>query len=317
MRFPLVHKPVIHYTSITIALLLMTGVFAAEPLVWHPTFEAAKTACQQSTKPLLVVVYEPENAACINMSEHLFKHPDVIVQLRNFELYAASIKDPATLNLQTAYKVGVHSPTAEGTITNAVLPVLLFLDYNGYEYFRDYGNVLMGTELKIKLDISDKAASMLAIRLQKILQLITAIRRTAATPDAEANATAGHLMIELERFEKAPPYLDKAMSLDTRNERGAFANAYLDTIILKIVDDPALCLQQLEGFETSFNNSDRLLEVRYFKAVCWLAQDQFKEARKLLETFETGDKSKPEFASPWTPKALGLLEQLRKLDLGR
>jgi hypothetical protein len=137
----------------------------------------------------------------------------------------------------------------------------------------------------------------------------------ASAPTAAAHAQAGHLFIKLERYEKARYHLQMAMQLDPNNATGAYGDAYLDTIILDIADDAAGSLGKLQDFGNRYPGSERSLEARYYQAVCHIALEDYKSAGRILETFETKDEDAPEFDSPWTPGALGLLKQLRDYKL--
>ncbi len=310
------------------AATLLAGPAAAitEDLPWHLTFAAAQAHSKQSTKPILAVVYEIEDGASQSLISTTLTHPEVIKELRNFELLAADFADPAYEPFCTLFKVGTtDDPEGEIKLTiHPVLPILLYLDYNGYEYFRDVGYALpkitkrpnSGQE---ETSIADAAAAGFASRMREIEELIAAERRIAANPTAPEHARVGRMLSELQRFERARTHLQQAMRLDATNQTGAYADAYLDLIILGIAEDPDRARQQLDDFKARYPQSPRLLEARYYLAVCYVASDTHKDDKKyvlalaILDTFRTNDRNAPEFDSPWTPLALGLRQQIRDL----
>ena len=318
---------VIIAASLTAGALLAGAVFAlTEDPPWHPTFAAAQAQSKQSTKPILAVVYETEDLASQTLISTTLPHPEVIKELRNFELFAADFAAPAHKPFCTLFKVGTtDDPEGEIKLTiHPVLPILLYLDYNGYEYFRDVGYALprltkrpgSGQE---EANVADAAAAGFAGRMREIEELIAAERRLAANPTAPEHARVGSMLCELQRFERARTHLQQAMGLDPTNQTGAYADAYLDLIILGIAEDPDRARQQLDDFKARYPESPRLLEVRYYQAVCYVASDKHKDddnyvlALGILDTFRTKDRNAPEFASPWTPHALGLRQQIRDI----
>jgi tetratricopeptide (TPR) repeat protein len=311
-----------------IAAVLLGGPVCAitEDLPWHGSFAAAEAASRESTKPILAVVYETEDSASQSLISMTLTHPEVIKELRNFELFAADFGDPAYESFCSRFKVGASDdPEGEIKLTiHPVLPILLYLDYNGYEYFRDIGYALPKLTKRRgsgqdETNVADAAAAGFAGRMREIQELITAERRLAATPTAPEHARVGHMLCELQRFDRAREHLQEAMRLDAGNETGAYADAYLDLIILGIPADPDRAGQQLDDFKGRYPESGRLLEARYYQAVSYLASERYKDeekyalALKILDTFRTQDRNAPEFDSPWTPRALGLRQQIRDI----
>jgi len=88
---------------------------------------------------------------------------------------------------------------------------------------------------------------------------------------------------------------------------------------ISIPGDPDRAGQQLDDFKGRYPESPRLLEARYYQAVCYIASEIYKDeekyvlALKILDTFRTQDRNAPEFDSPWTPPALGLRQQVRDI----
>ena len=302
--------------SLAIGLPMTRPASAITPdLHWHPTFSAAQAQSAQSGKPILVLGYSPDDRHCVTLITSILRHPDVVKELSKFELFTANADDPALGQFCATFGIGVVDQTETWITQFPVLPILIFLESNAHEYFRHYGytRTWRGTERPRDVAI---AGATFALRLQKIQRLIEGLRQIAADPTATVYAQLGHILIELEHFDEARPHLQKAVQLDPTNETGAFADAYLDLIILDIAEDPGRALQQLDDFATRYGESDRLLEVRYYRGVCLIALEKYKQARTVLRTFETNDRTAPEFDSPWTPLALGLLKQLNNLKLG-
>jgi len=302
--------------SLAISLAMTRPASAITPDVhWHPTFDAARAQSAQSGKPILVLGYSPDDRHCETLIISILRHPDVVKELGKFELSAVNADDPALGQFCATFRIGVVDQTDTWITQFPVLPVFLFLGNNAQEYFRDYGytSARRGSERSRDLPI---AAAAFALRLQTIQRLIGGLRQIATDPTATAYAQVGHILIELEHFDDARPHLQKAVQLDPTNETGAFADAYLDLIVLDIAENPGRALQQLDDFATRYGESDRLLEARYYRGVCLIALEKYKQARTVLRTFETSDRTAPEFDSPWTPLALGLLQQLDNLKLG-
>ncbi len=308
--------PVLVLVCLVVAVPMPRPARAVTPEVnWHPSFSAAQTQSAQSGKPMLVLGYSLDDRHCETFITAILRHPDVVTQLGKFELFAVNADDPALKQFCSTFGIGTVDQTETWLTQFPVLPVLLFLESNGHEYFRHYGYTPArpGSERERDLAI---AGAAFALRLQKILQLVGGLRQIATAPTATAHAEVGHLLTELEHFEEARPHLQKAVQLDPTNEAGAFADAYLDLIMLDIAEQPGRVLQQLDDYKARFGDSDRLLEVRYYRAICFIALEDYKQARTVLRTFETADRDAPEFDSPWTPQALGLLKQLDELKLG-
>ena len=59
--------------------------------------------------------------------------------------------------------------------------------------------------------------------MAQVHALIQALRTIATGPDALAHAQAGHILMELQRFDAVPNHLQQAMALDPENHAGAFA----------------------------------------------------------------------------------------------
>ncbi len=302
--------------SVVLFALVPSALLAITPEVrWHPTFAAAQAQSAQSAKPILVVGYAPDDEHSQNLINKILRHPQVIEHLKKFELFAANADDEATKSFCEQYKIGVVKQTDEWVTLYSAPPVLIFLDKDGSQYFRDQGYTPTTVGEAHPRDVTDLAAAAFAIRLQKVLQLIAGLRQLAVAPTAAVYAQVGHMLVELERFEEARPHLQKALQLDPANQAGAFANAYLDLTIMAIADEPERVRQQLEDYAARYPDSDRLLEARYYQGVCLIAAEKYKQAWTVLRTFRTNDRSAPEFDSPWTPLALGLLQQLEDLKL--
>lgn len=318
-------------TTLTCCFLALGAILPAFALTrdvpWHPTPELAQSHASASGKPILAFVYQPKHKACAATIQYLLPHEAVLQTLREFELLAVDTHDPLMRNFCLQHKLGIDEPSdplaGDHSTVQAVLPVYLILTAQGRELCRDYGQLAF---YKVDRDqdthpfvvIPERvpiAAMALATRLQQMLELARLEQQLQTQPSASAHAQAGHVLMELGRHEKARYHLQAAMQLDPDNAAGAYENAYLDVTILDIVDDAQRCLQQLQDYERRYATSDRLLEVRYYQAVCYAALEDYKNAGRLLQTFETADRNAPEYDSPWTTQALSLLEQLRDRDL--
>ena len=305
------------FLSPGLLLLIVTPhAILAAPLTsevtWHESLSAARAAATVSGKPILAIGYRQNHEACETLIDSILPHPDVVVQLDSLELYAADVDNPTSADFCRRYQVGVVSADNTWLVAQPILPVLLFLDANGREYFRDYGTVSPPPSHDSQSDLESVAAKGFVSRVQTILQLVSAMRQIAESPTAQAHAQAGHILMEMEQFEDARPQLEKAKQLDPNNETGAFADAYFDTIVLGIAEDPDLAYKQFDDYMVRYRDSERLLEARYYKGVCLVVLERYADAIKVFQTFETDDKKAPEFDSPWTPLALGLLKELRK-----
>jgi tetratricopeptide (TPR) repeat protein len=309
------HTLLIGALTLLIAALCCTSALALTPDVsWHKSLSAARAAAAASNKPILAIGYRSQHEACQTLIEAILPHPDVIALLDSLELYAVDVDDPASADFCKRYQIGVAGTDDPWLVVQPILPVFLFLDAGGKEYFRDYGIVAPMPNRDHASETEAAAATGFATRLQTILELVSGLRQIDDNPSAQAHALVGHILMEMEQFESATPHLEKAMQLDPKNEQGAFAQAYFDTIILRIVDDPERALRQFDDYAARYADSDRLLEARYYKGVCLIVLERYREAIKILETFETDDQKAPEFDSPWTPMALGLLKELRRAD---
>lgn len=319
------HRPIAATSGLCLLFLIMVvpvlGLTRDVP--WHPALESAQAHSRASGKPILAFVHEPTHKACKATIQYLLPHEAVVPQLREYELLAVDMQNPAMRDFCTRYKLGGDAgpelTSGDHSTVHAVLPVYLVLDAEGRELCRDYGQPAFYTvdreqETHPFVIIPERvpiAAGALATRLQQMLELGRLEQQLQTRPSASAHAQAGQLLMKLGRHEKARYHLQLAIQLDPNNSEGAYEDAYLDVTILDIVDDAQRCLGQLQEYPRRYPASDRLLEVRYYQAVCYAALEDYKNAGRLLQTFETGDRSAPEYASPWTTQALNLLEEMR------
>lgn len=288
-----------------------------EDVPWHDSLNAARSQSTVSGKPIMAIAYRQEDEASQTLIGVILRHPDVVAQLSSFELFAANVDDPAAAEFCKRYRVGVVSADDPWLVVYPILPIMLFLEANGKEHFRDYGTIPTRLGSGPEEDLSEVAAKGFAGRLETIIQLVALLRQVEEAPTAQAHSRAGHILMEMERFDEARPHLQKAMQLDPNNDTGAFAEAYFDAIILGLADDPERAVNQLDDYMARYTASERLLEARYYKGVCLVALERYREAATVLKSFETGDRRAPEFDSPWTPLALGLLKELQALNLAR
>ncbi len=285
---------------VVLALCAATGIGrAADEVAWHTRVEDARAAAAKSGKAVYLYIFTPAQNACKRMRSETLTSPLVAPLLGRFECCAIDASLAANAALVDKYAWGV-STDAENKVRFGSMPANLFTDAAGEEHYIRWGFIP-------------------ARAFVTILEQVAGLARLKATlakdpTDARAHAGLGHLMVELELFVKGKEHLAQALKNDPGNKLGAFADATLDLIILAIPDDPAKGYTALTRFVADYPKSGRGLEARYFQAVALSAQGTpaaYGQALKLLEPFRTGDKTRPEFSSPWTLPALELQRQLR------
>ncbi len=304
---------------------IVPAVALTKDLPWHPSPEIARAHSAASGKPILAFAYQARHRACAATIQYLLPHEAVVPMLREFELLAVDTQDPAMRDFCLRHKLGTDEATnplaGDHSTVQAVLPVYLVLSAQGRELCRDYGQLVFYTvnrktrEFSVIPEQVPVAATALATRLQQMLELAQLEQQLQTNPSATVHARMGNLLMKLGRHETARYHLQLAMRMDADNAQGAYQDAHLDMTILDIAEDAQRCLQQLLDYEQRYPTSARLLEVRYYKAVCHAALEDYKSAGRLLQTFETADKNAPEYASPWTTLALTLLQEMRDRGL--
>ncbi|MFP3904574.1 MAG: hypothetical protein ACLFWB_10075, partial [Armatimonadota bacterium] len=282
-------------------------------LNWHESFEAACEASRASDRPVLAFIYVETQPGSIALCNVLMSKDSVAQQLKNFELLGVRYNGESHRNFLQQYDVQpqVRSATeGEGQVTiYPSLPTIIYLDNDGTEYYRDKGfTPLPASEMNSTSALVERAENAFSSHLEQVSQLITLLRKTRDEPTAKAHAAAGHIFLEMTQYDRATEHLQAAMALDPTNETGAFADAYLDSIIISIADDTERCLQQLEDFRARFPDSDRLHEVEYYRAACLVALERYTKARSVLEQAISEAEGTDAANAPWFLHAQELLE---------
>lgn len=286
---------------------------------WHPSFAAASNAAQDSGKPILAFVYVESHPPSATLANELMPRKTVIKNLQKFELLGVPYGDETHQDFLNEYDVKEEvSPADDGSGEvrfYPALPAMLYLNADGTEYLRDKGYTpAPGDPEKHNEKLLKTAAAAFSARLARTRQLITFLRRIADEPTAGAHADAGHLLLQMNRYARARTHLQKAMSLDPDNKSGAFADAYLDTIVLGVARKPEQALHQLEDFQARFPDSDRLLEAQYYQAVCLVALERYDEATPVLSSVCEKTEDTPLSLEPWYVPATRLLNSLKQLQ---
>lgn len=293
--------------SLPLLLIILTGAglaseaaelvrvqFAPQQL---PGVQAALEAAASSGKPVYVYIYAIRDSKCTYMEEKTLSNPPVLAALRSYQVCAVNIHNPDDHSFLQQHKV-LPATDEERRIKTYRLPTHLFLNSSGQAVYRCDGYLPGEWFTRV---------------LENVTLLIKAQAAVQDNPqDARAYAQLGHIWLVLQNYDKAREYLNKAVSLDPNNEVGAKAEAGLDLAIMAIPDNPQQAYNDLANYEQTYPHSPQRLEARYYMAVALVAADNIPEAIKILESFETDDKSAPEYDSPWTPNALGLLRRLRQ-----
>ncbi len=287
-------------------------------LNWHDSFQSACEASRASEKPILVFIYVETHPGSVALSNILMGKDSVAQQLEKFELLSIPYNAESHQDFLQQYDVQAKVSSAtegEGQVTiYPSLPTIIYLDNDGTEYYRDKGfTPLPASQMHSDSRLVELATKALSSHLKQVRQLITLLRKTRDEPTAQAHAAAGHLFMEMTHYDRATEHLRAAMALDPANETGAFADAYLDSIIMSIADHTERCLQQLEDFRARFPDSGRLLEVEYYRAVCMVALERYGQARTVLEQAISDAEGTDAANATWFLHAQELLEAVKNM----
>ena len=300
----LTSPPVIVSLTIVGLVSLVAGPAAAELRPnWHPGVRAALEAAVSSGKPVYVYIYASArpNASrdlkCQQMEDNTLSNSQVWRALRHFEVCGVDIYEPENQGFLQQHKI-LPSTEERHLIRTYRLPTNLFLTNRGKEVHRLYGYL----PPRWFIQALDNVRAL--IKAQAAVQ--------ANSQDAAAYAQLGHLYLQLQMYDKARVYLNKAVALDPNNNMGAKAEAEVDLNILAIAGNPQQAYSELAKYLKNYPQSPRRLEVRYYMGVAQVAVGNTQKAIEILKTFETSDESAPEYNSPWATPALLLLKSLRQ-----
>lgn len=286
-----------------VVTLLVAGAqaFAAEDIKWHASLGDAQAAAQAAGKGVYIFMFAPADEASRTMRFTTLRSDKIIALLRQYECCAIDTTLRVNRDIVEKY-VWTESEDPDVKAKTGKIPVSLFTDAHGREDYIRWGYIPAPAFGEIIGQVSMLAAQ------KAILD--------AKPDDPRASADLGHIMLALGLSpEIAKQHLQKAVDGDPDNAVGACEDATLDLLILSIPDSPAKAFEALEAFLRRYPETKRALEVRYFKAVALVAQDdkdKWRQALELLQVFKTADESRPEFSSTWARPALELEAQLRQ-----
>ena len=277
---------------------------AAEEIQWYASVQDAQSAARASGKPVYFFIFQPSDEACRTMRFTTLRDDKVLALLGGFECCAIDTELRENRPFVQKYSwIETEDEVPDVEVKISKLPTNLFMDAGGKELYIRRGYLPAAGFATLLEQVTYQDAQRQALKRDP--------------QDARACANLGHIMLELGLSpEIAKEHLNQAVANDPENATGAREDATLDLVILSIPQDPARAFEALEAFLRSYPNTKRSLEVRYFKAVALAAQDdraKWQQAVELLGTFKTPDRSRPEFDSPWTPLALGLEAELRRV----
>ena len=281
---------------------------ADEPNIWYEIWAPALAAAQQAGKPIYVYIYEYRRVPsgrgagrdpCEKMGRITLIDRDVKQVMRSYVLCALDVRNPAHHEFIRQHKPNLL-PDAEQDPQEATLyrlPVHLFFDSGGRKAFELCGYIAPPTFV----DILDTVKLLIAAQSSPDGQL----------RQARAYARLGHLCLELERYEEGKKNLNRAIELDPENKAGARADAELDLTIMALPDDPGQANRDLASYLTTYPDSKRRVEVRYFMAVSKYVDDDKRAAIGILQDIVRIREPASEQEDRWINYAVLLLYQLQ------
>ena len=288
-----------------LALSAGSALAADDTLEWATTWQAAQAAARPSGKCVLAYIYQPRQAACVEMDQTF--NADAVVKIMNrFAPLALNGSAAANRDFCAKYGVGMRSNADKGLQMDfSATPAYLFLDATGKEYYRTFGFY---------------PAALFVEMLERVSRLVTDLSALPQRPnDALLNADLGKVYLDLERVDLGKPYLEQAAKLDPENATGARADAELNLAIISIPDNPDLAFRQLIAYQFNNPESKRGLEIRYYMAVAELANDHRDKTERILLDFQSippnvvdGKPTNPDYTNHWTVMADLLYQQLTK-----
>lgn len=294
-------------TVLALSLTLTASfVFAAEDTFeWAKSWPEAQAAARPAGKCILAYIYQPRQAACVEM-DNTFADEAVIKVINRFAPLALSASANANRDFCAKYGVGIRTNADKGMEMDfAAVPAYLFLDTTGKEYYRTFGFY---------------PAPRFVEMLEHVLQLAEGLKALPQRPnDARLHADLGQVYFDLERTDLGKPYLEQAIKLDPDNAAGARADAELNLAIIAIPDNPDLAFRQLIAYQFNNPESKRSLEIRYYMAVAELANNHRDQAERILLDFQSippivvdGKPTNPDYTNRWTEMADLLYKQLTR-----
>jgi tetratricopeptide (TPR) repeat protein len=303
----------------------------AASLQWSNAPDATLAKAKAEGRPVYIYIWAKYNPNCVYMADVTLADDAVMAQLGNFELVALDADNRANFPFFDRYKiryVRMEGPNNEPVPYEnglqvkggAMYPTNLFLDTEGREVFRMYGQV-------------DPKA--FATRLGQVQQLLKAWDNQRANPtSATAEAQLGHLYAELQVIPEAKKHLQRALALDPNGALQPDIN--LDLIIMGIPDDPTGSLPKLQAWEKQYATHPRLLEAVYYEAVANAAAGAqlidtspeispnivketvacYDAALRILDRFLEAKPGSAEFQSPWYQQANKLIAGIQKARTG-
>ncbi|MEI6502428.1 MAG: hypothetical protein WCP21_15560, partial [Armatimonadota bacterium] len=259
--------------SLSLVLIAGAALAADDTLEWGTTWQDAQTASRASGKCVLAYIYQPRQAACVEMDK-TFTSEAVVKTINQFVPLALNGSSSANRAFCAKYGVGVRSNADKGLDMDfAATPAYLFLDGTGKEYYRTFGFY---------------PAALFVEMLDHVSRLVTDLNALAQRPtDAVLNADLGQQYLYLEHTDLGKPYLEKAVKLDPENTTGARADAELNLAIISIPENPDLAFRQLIAYQFNNPESKRGLELRYYMAVAELANEHRDKAKRILLDFQS------------------------------
>jgi len=260
---------------LALCVVSVCSLSLGDELTRHGSWAAAQAASRTSGKFIFVYIYEHNQEGCLAM-ESTFSDAAVVRALQGYEMLALNGDARQNREFCEHYRVGTRYDEGrggkeDGRMAFAAIPALLFLDYNGREYYRTYGSYAPDTFL------------LLLGQVARVIEYQCALAQRPQ--DARVHADLGRLYLEMGRTPLGKPLLETAIKLDPDNTTGARADAELDLIILSIPADPVMALRSLVAYQFNHPETKRLFEIHFYMAVAQLAAGREDQAEKILLDF--------------------------------
>lgn len=299
---------------------------AAQTGDWHGSFEEGLAAAAESRKPIVVLVHiGGDDTEYLGQQEHIALPGEGSARQRldgrrmiertltdRGVIQAAKAFEPVLLDVRlranddARERLKVSPVVSEGADQRVgVYPITLFLDANGDELFRRHGY------------LPPEAYEFQLRRAANLFEKLHALVQDPENPMALREVGRAYMEMDFSHgdrfYQAAVRNLERAIELDRDNAVGAHFDASVDLAILRLPDNPADALSVLSRLHSQDERGARQLEIEYYTAVAHYVLEDLAAARRLLSSFETGDRRSPYFDSPWTSQALGLLQHIRNM----